>query len=82
MFNLLMLVTAASFAAGSGQASNPAAAAEQALAGVRAFRAQGAIEVDGKLDDAAWAQATPASRYPSFASSRRTRPAGASTSAA
>jgi|CXWL01.1.fsa_nt_gi hypothetical protein len=63
MFNLLMLVTAASLAAGSGQVSNPAAVADQGVAGVRAVRAQGAIEVDGKLDEAAWAQAAPHTRF-------------------
>jgi hypothetical protein len=57
MFNLLMLAAAA-MVSGSSQTNNDSARAE-ALNQVRAVRAQGPIEIDGKLDEGAWQQATP-----------------------
>ena len=58
MFNLLIL-TAAAWTAGSSQTSNNAAVVAEALTQVKAIRVQGAIAVDGKLDEAAWQQAPP-----------------------
>ncbi|MBK5257632.1 MAG: hypothetical protein JJE39_16530, partial [Vicinamibacteria bacterium] len=57
MFNLLILAVAA-LVSGSDQISSPAAVAE-ALTQVNAVRVESPIEIDGKLDEAAWQQARP-----------------------
>jgi len=55
MFNLLILMVAA--VTDGGQTTNNALDVAEALRQVRAVRLQGPIEVDGKLDEAAWQQA-------------------------
>ncbi len=57
MFNLLIL-TAAALASAPAQTNNAVAMAE-ALSQVKAVRAQGAIAIDGKLDEAEWQEAPP-----------------------
>ncbi len=56
MFNLLILAAALSSAPTQAQS---AAAVAEALTQVKAVRLQGVINVDGKLDEAAWPQAIP-----------------------
>jgi len=60
MFNLLILATALS---STPTQTTSAAAIAETLTQVKAVRVEGAINVDGKLDEPAWQQATP---YTSF----------------
>jgi hypothetical protein len=59
----LLLAALAALATGSAAAQAPQPAAAPAAATLRAVRAQGEVHLDGRLDEAAWQQAQPATEF-------------------
>ena len=59
----LLLAALPAAAAAQGAPAAPASGDPHGTASLSAVRAQGAIRVDGRLDDAAWAAATPATSF-------------------